>query len=169
MSGKGSKNVCLDIPLPAVVASVLASSFWQAYSFQTVSELSRHLKSLLPVSHLSLTCSVEGMFIDWRTACFEIRNIELSFVLLHTGLLTFSWQHGWVRKMAVSGQTESNKAQDLDDGFMHVEGSRSSSPSPVSGVDTLKVSCVWSVGQQSSISIFDRTWLRDSFKIYVWR
>lgn len=64
VSGKGSKNVCLDIPLPAVVGSVLASSFWQAYSFQTLFKLSRHLKSLLPASHLSLTCSVEGTFID---------------------------------------------------------------------------------------------------------
>lgn len=63
-SGKGSKNACLDILLPAVVRSVLARSFWQAYSFQTLSKLSRHLKSLLPVSHLSLTCAVEGMFID---------------------------------------------------------------------------------------------------------
>jgi len=63
-SGKGSKNACLDVPLPAVVGGVLASSFWQAYSFQTLFKFSRSLKSLLPASHLSLTCNVEAMFID---------------------------------------------------------------------------------------------------------
>lgn len=50
--------------------------------------------------------------------------------------------------------------------FVHVDGSRSSSPWPLCrGMDASEVSCVHRVGQQSSISIFVRPWLRDNLKI----
>jgi len=54
--------------------------------------------------------------------------------------------------------------------FVHVEGSRSSLWPLCRGMDASEVSCVQSVGQQSGISIFSRTWLRDNLKIYcVWQ